>query len=116
MVHWRKNLFRISMGRLGKEFVLELAGLFREYAFDSMMECIALKDVMTMPSLLLQQTHLHFKPKEDMCCLERRLLPWKKRDIAALVAESQPIQIVSFPLDDVTSLMERIAEQLCLQN
>ena len=30
VVHWRKNLFRIPLGTLGREIVLELSRLFRE--------------------------------------------------------------------------------------
>ena len=63
VVHWRKNLFRIPLGGLGKEFMLELSRLFYEYASDSMLEDVALKAATTMPSLLLQCPHPHSKVK-----------------------------------------------------
>ena len=62
VVHCRKNLFRIPLGMLGEEFVLELSRLFCENASDTMLERVALKAAMTIPS-------------------------WIEGDIAALVTE-----------------------------
>ena len=88
VVHWRKNLFKIPLGRL----MLELSRLCRVYASDSMLGSVALKVAMNMLPLLLQRPHPHSKVKEDLHCLERRLPLWIQGDIAALVAEGQAIQ------------------------
>ena len=56
-----------------------------------MLECVALKAAMTMPSLLLQHPYPHSNIKEDMYCLERRLPLWIEGDNVALVAGGQVI-------------------------
>ena len=57
VVRWKRNLFKVPFGNLGRNFVSELARLFREYANNSALESVALKAAMTMPSLLLQRPH-----------------------------------------------------------
>ena len=73
------------METLVKEFVSELSCLFRYYANDSALEAIALKAAMIMPPLLLQNPSVFSKQKENIKCLERRLLLWKDGDISALL-------------------------------
>ena len=91
-VHWRRNLFKIPSGRVGKAFVSEMGHLFRAYAQNSLLEQIALKCVMTMPALLLQKPPRFAKPKKHSICLERRLTSLKHGDIDALLHEGRTIQ------------------------
>ena len=92
VVRWKRNLFKVPYGNIGKKFVSELARLFREYANSSALEAVALKAAMTMPSLLLQKPHNKSKEKENSACLERRLSLWLEGDISALLKEGQSIQ------------------------
>ena len=55
VAHWRRNLFQISFGKVGKTLVKELARLFQAYADSFSIESGALYAAMTMPSLLLQR-------------------------------------------------------------
>ena len=87
-----RNLFRVPPGRAGKQFISELARLFREYANDSMLEGIALKAAMIMPSLLLQRPHRNSKLKENISNLERRLTLWIDGQITTLLSEGKTIQ------------------------
>ena len=92
VVRWKRNLFKVPFGNLGRNFVSELARLFREYANNSALESVALKAAMTMPSLLLQRPHNKSKEKENTACLERRLSLWCEDDISTLLKEGQSIQ------------------------
>ena len=66
VTHWRRNVFLVPSGEAGKEFVLELARLFRTYAESSALESIALTAAMVLPTLLLQKLMSNPKPK-TMC-------------------------------------------------
>ena len=73
MVRWKRNLFEVPYGNLGRDFVSELARLFCEYANSSALEVVAIKAAVTMPSLLSQRPHNKSKEKESTACLKRRL-------------------------------------------
>ena len=53
-VHWRRNIFEVHSGRVGKSLVSELARLYQAFAEGSMLEGITLKAPMTVPAILLQ--------------------------------------------------------------
>ena len=91
VVNWRRNIFGLPYGNIGKDFVSELSRLFRDYANDSALEAIALKAAMIMPPLLLQNPAFS-KQKENIKCLEWRLLLWRDGNISALLKEGQSIQ------------------------
>ena len=55
IVHWRRNIFLLPSGKAGRDFIRELSRLFLSYAESKLMERIAIKAAMTMPSLLLQK-------------------------------------------------------------
>ena len=52
VVHWKRNLFLVPFGKVGKAFVQELARLFTAYGEGGALECIAIKAAMVMCSLL----------------------------------------------------------------
>ena len=54
VVHWRSNLFLVPQGKIGKEFVQELARLISAYGEGSALESIAIKAAMILCTLLLQ--------------------------------------------------------------
>ena len=92
VVHWKRNLFRVPIGKTGDAFVNELANLFNAYATSSSLESIALYAAMTMPHLLLQRPTGKLKHKEITKHLERRLSLWKNGDFLSLLSEGRSIQ------------------------
>ena len=92
VVHWRRNSFLVPSGRVGKNFVLELARLYQAYANNSTLHSVALTACCVFQVLLLQKPHSKSKSKEHVECLERRLVLWHQGDIAALVKEGKCIQ------------------------
>ena len=92
VVHWRRNVFKVRSGRVGKLFVRELARLFLAYAEGTTLESISLTAAMTMPSLLLQKPHRSSKVKEHIHCLECRLKLWTEGDLDGLLREGRTIQ------------------------
>ena len=92
IVHWKRNVFLLPTGRVGKLFVQELARIYQSFADASPMECIALKACSVMQALLLQKPFVKSKTKDHISYLERRLKQWLKGDIKALVKEGKCIQ------------------------
>ena len=87
VVHWKCNLFKISSGQAGKEFVKELSRLFLNYAESTALECVAMR-----AALVLQKTHRRSKAREHAECITRRLDLWRKGEIPSLIAEGRSIQ------------------------
>ena len=78
-VHWKRNIFLVPSGSVGKEFIQEMARIFEAYAEGSQLESFALTAAMTMPLLLLQKPH-----KEHTCQLSR-----SRRDSPDLETETR---------------------------
>ena len=91
-VHWKKNNFEVPRGSVGKQFVSELARLFRVVGEGSALESIALKAVFVACGLLLQKPSRTSKPKEHSTLLERHLQLWHEGKIGDLVSEGRAIQ------------------------
>ena len=77
---------------MGKVFVKELAKLYQAYADESALECIALKACSVMQCLLLQKLHAKSKTKEQVACLECRMILWTEGKINRLISEGRCIQ------------------------
>ena len=91
-VHWRRNIFMIPSGKVGKDYVREQARLFSAYAEKSALERVSLKAALVMPLLLLQKPHPKSKTKEHAQCLERRLKLWFLGSMKELAHECRTIQ------------------------
>ena len=78
VIHWRRNLFSVLVGKAGTQFVQELAKLFQSFADGSTLEGIALKAAMLMPILLLQKTSFKSRSRDDGRVLGRYLISWQK--------------------------------------
>ena len=91
-VHWKRNIFLVPSGKIGKQFVRELTTLFRAFAPASAMESIALESIMVASTLLLQKPHFTSKCSDHITALERRLKAWKEGDIDGLLREGRAIQ------------------------
>ncbi len=92
VVHWRPNLFLVPFGKVGKQFVREMAKLFRTFAECSTIESVALKAAMVLPILTLQRPYRNSKAKTHSQHLERRLTSWLNGDIQHLLKKGQTIQ------------------------
>ncbi len=92
VVHWRRNIFLVPSGSVGKEFVRELTRLLESFTQHSAQEAISICAAMTLPQLLLQKTHAKSKSKENVDALKRRLLTWREGDLQALLREGRAIQ------------------------
>ena len=58
------------LGRAGKCFVSELVRLYKAFASNSAMECIALKAAVVLPVLMQQKPSTKLKAKEHSACFE----------------------------------------------
>jgi hypothetical protein len=92
VVYWRKNLFMLPTGAIGKEYIRELTRLFQAWTYNTPESKIAMKAVHLMPNLLLQKPSKTSKTKDHVKALERRLVQWKKGEILNLLLESETIQ------------------------
>ena len=92
VIHWKRNLFKVPLGKIGDSFVSEMARLFSAYATSSSLESIALHAAMSMPHLLLQKPPGRSKPKDFKKHLERRLSIWMEGDFLSLLNEGRSIQ------------------------
>ena len=92
VVQWRRNIFKVPLGRGGKQFVSEMGRLFRAYAESSALEPVALKAVTVLSVLTLQKPSAKPKIKQLGACLERRMALWSKGEVAALLEEGRCLQ------------------------
>jgi hypothetical protein len=95
VVHWRKNLFEIPRGKLGKDFIIAMTSNLEKWSnADSRPYC--LKALMLMPNLLLQKStntkNAKHKNKVNRETLQRRLSLWYENKISDLLNEGQAIQ------------------------
>ena len=63
VVHWRPNFFSLPFGNAGKAFVLELTRLYKAFATNSALECVAMKAAIVLPILALQKPSSSFEEK-----------------------------------------------------
>ena len=61
MVHWRRNVFLLPSGKVGKEFIHELTRLFNAYTGISALESVVFDLIMLMCELLLQKPDVSSK-------------------------------------------------------
>ena len=94
VIHWKRNSFLVVVpsGRIGKEFVLELARLYQAYADNTTLYSIALTACFIFQVLLLLKPHAKSKTKDHITCLECRLALWHAGDFSALIKEGKCIQ------------------------
>ena len=96
VVHWRMNLFLVTFGKAGKQFIFQLTKLYRALAEGSALEGIALKASKVLTVLTLQNTYRNLKAKVNSRFLERRLNSWKNGQVDELLAEGRSIQKRNF--------------------
>ena len=92
VVYWRRNLFLVPYGKVGRAFVRELTNLFLAFSQESALERIAIQAAMVACTLLLQKPHFTSKCKDHTKTLERRLKAWQDGDIDGLMREGRTLQ------------------------
>ena len=92
VVHFKMNLFRVPFGKAGKQFVSELARLYRAFAEGSALESISLKAATVLSTLALQKPYRNSKAKAHSHYLDRRLAVWLNGDIDNMLNEGHTIQ------------------------
>ena len=90
--YWRKNLFSIPSGSLGKQILEEMTRLINGWCSNGPSRKHCMKALMILPSLLLQKSSKSSKSKENKEHLERRICLWKQKNLVALVDEVKAIQ------------------------
>ena len=83
-VHWRRNVFLVPSGSVGKQFVKELTRLFDAYSQRSALESVALEAIGVACILLLPKPHTTSKCQDHVSALNRRMKAWQEGDIDEL--------------------------------
>ena len=81
IIHWKRNIFLLPSGAMGKAFICEITRLLQAFAEGSAMECIALKASFVMQILLLQKPSQKSKSRDHVTHLKTRLDLWKQGNI-----------------------------------
>ena len=92
IISWRRNIFPLPKGSIGKQFVQEMTRMLTAWNTNSSSKKTALKSLMIFPSLMLQKTNAKLKSSENKECLARRLDMWKENKISELLFECKEIQ------------------------
>ena len=91
IVLWRKNIFDLPKGHVGKQFVAEMTRLIDSWNNKSAKREYALKALMIMPALLLQKTTAKAKTSQNKDTLRRRLQMWEQNKFSELLQESRTL-------------------------
>ena len=82
---WQRNLFLVPTGKVGQDFIDEVAKTLTLFNSGSHMESVAITMIMIMFPLLLQKPSRKSKSKEHVKYLASRLSMWKAGQICKLV-------------------------------
>ena len=110
IVYWKKNLFLLPSGSVGKSFIREMTRLVNSWIKDSPIKDVALKARHVMPALLLQKPSKKSKSKDHTNALERRMNLWTKGELLALFDECVTIQEILNPPNvkaDISSISKK---------
>ena len=91
-VKWRKNLFELPKGSVGKSFIDELTKLINRWSSKSPDRDVCIKALMVMPTLILQRTSIKCKSAQIKEHIQRRLKKWINKDIQSLLDETRTLQ------------------------
>ena len=92
IVLYRRNLFKLPSGKVGKDFINELTFWLHQFNSSSKLNAVALEIFMILPTIMLQKPSARSKAKEHSLALGRRLKLWKAGDIEQLMREIRHIQ------------------------
>ena len=89
---WRKSTFLVPYGKIGRDFIDQLAKHIDDWNNNSEMQHVALTAAIVLLALALQKPSQGSKAKDHQECLSRRLALWKEGEIDTLVREGRMIQ------------------------
>lgn len=89
---WRKNTFLVPYGKIGHDFIDQLANHINDWNNNSERQHIALTAAIVLLALALQKPSQASKAKDHQECLSSRLALWKEGEIDTLVREGRMIQ------------------------
>ena len=92
VVKWRRNLFLLPSGAVGKQFIEELNKVVSSFVSKASNESAAMTKLMIMPALLLQKPAKKSKTAQHVQALKRRLLLWTEGKLDELLREGKAIQ------------------------
>ena len=92
IVHFRRNIFNVPLGRAGKAFIEELTFWIKQFNSNSDLNCVALKAFIVLPTLILQKPSATSKSKKHCAAIVRRLNLWRQGDLDLLLKEVRFIQ------------------------
>ncbi|MEO7176742.1 MAG: hypothetical protein ABI002_13220 [Saprospiraceae bacterium] len=116
---WRKNVFKLPSGAVGKKFTQALTKLYIAWGERGPMEGIALKAAAIMVPLLLQQPNGKSTYRENSVHLQRRLDLWEAGSLSELIDECGTIQQQlksSHKVMDDSTLAKRFATMIFNNN
>ena len=92
VVFWRKNVFKLPSGSVGKTFIDETSRLLGAYTSGNPLERIALKAVSLMTPLLLQKPYRNSVTKDNTNHLQCHMSLWQQGKFHDLMREGRVIQ------------------------
>ena len=92
IVKWRKNLFLLPSGKVGKEFILEMKRIIDLFVNKTPYYHVAMNALMVIIPLLLQKPSKSSKTADHVKYLAKRLVLWKEGNILDILKEDKVIQ------------------------
>ena len=89
---WKRNLFLLPSGAVGKQFIEEMNKVVSSFVSQSSLESVSMSMLMIMPALLLQKPAKRSKTAQHVEALKRRLPLWTEGKIDELLREGKTIQ------------------------
>ena len=92
IVTWRKNVFLVPYGKIGREFIDQVTLHINEWNSSSNNQHISLKAAFVLLAVALQKPSPKSKTKDHQEVLSKRLTLWKEGEISKLVGEGRILQ------------------------
>ena len=89
---WRKNTFLVPYGKIGRDFIDQVAKHNNDWNNKSDMNHRAVTAVIVLLAFALQKPRQGSKAKDYQECLSMRLALWKEGEIDTLLREGRMIQ------------------------
>ena len=89
---WRKNVFLVPYGRVGREFIDQITLHINEWNSSTENQHIALKAAFVLMAVCLQKPGPKSKANQHVAILEQRLALWKNGEIEKLIREGRILQ------------------------
>ena len=92
VIHWRRHLFSVPVGRACTQFVHKLACLFQSFADGLALEGVAFEGCNAVANFTSPKAHFKSRSREDARILERHQSCWQVGDLDSLLQKCCLIQ------------------------